>query len=172
VVLGTALRATRTFCLGLWKLGILQDQALDYVGTELIDFDIPLVDVRLYSRFTQHSANNKSISALNSASTPSTSHSWYKQGHLLLICGSPVLAGNLTGLGARGSGVGMLDCSTESLKPLLVSHLPEALIVGCPEQIPARAQLQLPEKTDLSSFDVIACGPGLTLDATRFCKKC
>jgi len=29
--------ATRTFCLGLWKLGILQDQALDYVGTpELI----------------------------------------------------------------------------------------------------------------------------------------
>jgi len=27
-VLGTAIRATRTFCLGLWKLGILQDQAL------------------------------------------------------------------------------------------------------------------------------------------------
>jgi len=59
----------------------------------------------------------------------------------------------------------------ESLK--LLSHLPEALIVGCPEtNTGAIAQLQLPEKTDLSSFDVIACGPGLTLDATRFCKKC
>jgi NAD(P)H-hydrate epimerase len=46
-VLGTAIRATRTFCLGLWKLGLLQDQALDYVGTaELIDFDIPLADVQ------------------------------------------------------------------------------------------------------------------------------
>jgi NAD(P)H-hydrate epimerase len=46
-VLGIAVRATRTFCLGLWKLGLLQDQALDYVGTaELIDFDIPLADVQ------------------------------------------------------------------------------------------------------------------------------
>lgn len=46
-VLGTAVRATQTFCLGLWKLGLLQDQALDYVGTaELIDFGIPLADVQ------------------------------------------------------------------------------------------------------------------------------
>jgi NAD(P)H-hydrate epimerase len=48
-----------------------------------------------------------------------------------------------------------------------VSHLPEALIVGCPEtKTGAIAQLQLAEKTDLSLFDAIACGPGLTLDAT------
>jgi len=70
-VLGTALR---TFCLGLWKLGILQDQALDYVGTELIDFDIPLVDVRAIGT-PQHSANNKSISSQLCPPTPSTSHS-------------------------------------------------------------------------------------------------
>ncbi|MGE5658164.1 MAG: NAD(P)H-hydrate epimerase, partial [Actinomycetota bacterium] len=31
-VLGTAIRATHTFCLGLWKLAFLQDQALDYIG--------------------------------------------------------------------------------------------------------------------------------------------
>lgn len=54
----------------------------------------------------------------------------------------------------------------ESLKPLLGSHLPEALIIGCPEtESGAIAQLQLPEKTDLSSFHAIACGPGLTADA-------
>jgi NAD(P)H-hydrate epimerase len=55
----------------------------------------------------------------------------------------------------------------ESLKSLLVSHLPEALIVGCPEtETGAIAHLNLPEKTDLSSFNAIACGPGLTRDAT------
>jgi len=35
----------------------------------------------------------------------------------------------------------------------------------------ATLNLQLPEKTDLSSFDVIACGPGLTLDATDFARS-
>ena len=40
-VLGTAVRATHTLCLGLWKQGLLQDDALPYVGhVELIDFDI------------------------------------------------------------------------------------------------------------------------------------
>jgi ADP-dependent NAD(P)H-hydrate dehydratase / NAD(P)H-hydrate epimerase len=74
----------------------------------------------------------------------------------------------LTALGARASGVGMLSIAVpESLKPLLVSHLPEALIIGCPEtETGAIAHLQLPQKTDMSSFNAIACGPGLTLDAT------
>ena len=55
-VLGTAIRATHTFCLGLWKLGLLQDQALEYIGkAELIDFDIPLADVQaVCKRFTQY----------------------------------------------------------------------------------------------------------------------
>ena len=171
-VLGIAVRATRTFCLGLWKLGILQDQALDYVGTaELLDFDIPLADVHAVL------GNSPSIQRITKASARATlplprqpvTHK-YKQGHLLLICGSGRYAGGaiLTGLGARASGVGMLSIAVpESLKPLLVTHLPEALIVGCPEtNTGAIAQLRLPEKTDLNSFDAIACGPGLTLDAT------
>jgi NAD(P)H-hydrate epimerase len=93
----------------------------------------------------------------------------YQAGHLLLICGSRRYAGGaiLTALGGRASGVGMLSVAVpESLKPLLVSHLPEALIIGCPEtQTGAIDYLQLPEKTDFSSFSAIACGPGLTLDA-------
>ncbi|MDZ4874467.1 MAG: hypothetical protein CLLPBCKN_003863 [Chroococcidiopsis cubana SAG 39.79] len=55
----------------------------------------------------------------------------------------------------------------ESLKPLLNAQLPEALVVGCPEtDNGAIAQLDLPEGTDLESFQAIACGPGLTLEAT------
>jgi len=170
-VLGTAIRATRTFCLGLWKLGLLQDQALDYVGTaELIDFDIPLADVHavLGSPRIQRITRASAIATLPLPRPPVTHK--YKQGHLLLICGSRRYAGGaiLTGLGARASGVGMLSIAVpESLKPLLVAQMPEALIVGCPEtQNGAIAQLQLPEKTELSSFDAIACGPGLTLEAT------
>ena len=92
----------------------------------------------------------------------------YKQGHLLLICGSRRYAGGsiLTGLGARSSGVGMLSIAVpESLKPLLVSQLPDALIIECPEtKTGAIAQLP-PLAMAFDNYDVIACGPGLTLEA-------
>jgi NAD(P)H-hydrate epimerase len=56
---------------------------------------------------------------------------------------------------------------------LLVSHLPEALIIGCPEtETGAIANLPLvgcvsdsvTHLIDLNSFTTIACGPGLTKD--------
>ncbi|WP_439566281.1 NAD(P)H-hydrate dehydratase [Gloeocapsopsis crepidinum] len=168
--LGTAVQATHTFCLGLWKLGLLQDQALDYVGAaELIDFDLPLTDIQaiLEAPKIQRITPQSAIATLPLKRSPVTHK--YKQGHLLLICGSRRYTGGaiLTGLGARASGVGMLSIAVpESIKPLLSAQLPEALIIGCPEtESGAIAQLQLPEKTDLSSFDAIACGPGLTVDA-------
>jgi NAD(P)H-hydrate epimerase len=93
----------------------------------------------------------------------------YKQGHLLLICGSRRYAGSsiLTGLGARGSGVGMLSIAIpESLKPLLVSQLPDALIIDCPETETGTIAQLPPLATAFDNYDVIACGPGLTLEAT------
>ena len=171
-VLGTAIRATHTFCLGLWKLGLLQDQALDYIGkAELIDFDIPLADVQAVLRDSPSIKRITKTTALSSLPLPRPQVTYkYKEGHLLLICGSHRYMGGalLSGLGARASGVGMLSVAVpESLKPIMVSHLPEALIIGCPETPSgAIAQLQLPENTDLSSFNAIACGPGLTKDAS------
>ncbi|BAZ66640.1 MAG: NAD(P)H-hydrate dehydratase [Pelatocladus maniniholoensis HA4357-MV3] len=171
-VLGTAIRATHTLCLGLWKLGLLQDQALEYVGkAEFIDFDIPLADVEAVLADAPRITRITEATALSTLPLPrpAVTHK-YKEGHLLLICGSRRYAGGaiLTGLGARASGVGMLSIAVpESLKPIMVSHLPEALIVGCPEtETGAIAQLQLPENTDLNSFHAIACGPGLTKDAS------
>ncbi|OUL29205.1 bifunctional ADP-dependent (S)-NAD(P)H-hydrate dehydratase/NAD(P)H-hydrate epimerase [Nostoc sp. RF31YmG] len=171
-VLGTAIRATHTFCLGLWKLAFLQDQALDYIGTsELIDFDIPLADVQAVLQDAPKITRITTAKAISNLPLPRppVTHK-YKEGHLLLICGSHRYAGGaiLTALGARASGVGMLSIAVpEYLKPILVSHLPEALVIGCPEtETGAIAKLELPEKTDLSSFDAIACGPGLTTDST------
>ena len=167
-VLGIAIKATHTLCLGLWKLGLLQDQALEYLGNlELIDFDIPLAGVELaldklprITRFTPELGL-----ASIPISKPLITHK-YQQGNLLLICGSQRYAGAaiLAGLGARASGVGMLSIAVpESLKPLLIHHLPEALIIGCPEtSTGAISNLStLPENWQ-KYYSAIACGCGLS----------
>lgn len=166
-VLGTAIQAKNTFCLGLWKQAFLQNTGLEYFGnSELIDFDIPLADITailgekpVISRITHQNAiaNLPLPRAVNSHK--------YKNGHLLIIAGSKQYTGAaiLSGLGARASGVGMLSIAVpNSIKPLLSLELPEALIIGCPESEDG-AILNLPETVDLSRYQVIACGPGLTL---------
>ncbi|MEA5500800.1 NAD(P)H-hydrate dehydratase [Limnoraphis robusta Tam1] len=169
-VLGTAINATDTFCLGLWKLAFLQDSALDYLGNvELIDFDIPLADIQAilgknpeFRRITKENA----IADLP-LPRPLTSHK-YKNGNLLIVAGSHRYTGAaiLAGLGARASGVGMLSIAVpNSIKPLLSSQLPEALIVGCPETEDG-AILDFPSHFSLDQFDAIACGPGLTQSAS------
>lgn len=175
--MGIAIRATRTLCLGLWKLGLLQDWALEFVGdAELVDFDLPLADIAAVlgdvppiARVTPQWA----IAALP-LSRPASTHK-YKMGHLLLICGSRRYAGGaiLTGLGARSSGVGMLSIAVpESLKSTLSAQLPDALIVGCKETA-SGAIAELPDSLDLepSVFHTIACGPGLTTDATAIVQQ-
>ncbi len=175
-VLGNAVRATHTLCLGLWKLACFQDQALAYLGqVERIDFGIlphhvwyVLPQPLMVQRITP--ATVRQVLPLP---RPQVTHK-YQQGKLLLICGSSTYAGGsiLTALGARASGVGMLSIAVpESLKPLLVSHVPEALIIDCPENKEG-AIASLPfSTTDLSNFDVVACGPGLTVEAKSVIAK-
>jgi hydroxyethylthiazole kinase-like uncharacterized protein yjeF len=165
-VLGTAIRANHTLCLGLWKRAFFQDQALEYIGqAERIDFGIPtpLIAATLGETPLVQQINTTTAQRFL-PSRPLVTHK-YQQGHLLLICGSLQYAGGtiLTGLGARASGVGMLSIAVpESLKPLLVTHLPEALIIGCPETSTG-AIASIP--VDFQKYQVIACGPGLTLEA-------
>ena len=168
-VLGTAIRAKHTLCLGLWKMAFLQDGALEYIGTsELIDFDIPAADIAAIlgdSPSIQRITKRSAIEHLPLPRSP-ISHK-YTNGHLLIIAGSRRYSGAaiLAALGARASGVGMLSIAVpESIKPMLSSHLPEALVIGCPETH-SGAIRELPVAIDLSSYDAIAVGPGLTLEA-------
>ena len=170
-VLGTAIKATYSFCLGLWKPVYFQDQALDYIGeAERIDFGIPPQDI--WEILPQPAPIKQLTLTLAQQFLPlrrSLLTHKYKQGHLLLICGSRRYAGGgiLTGLGARSSGVGMLSIAVpESLKPLLVSQLPDALIIECPETETGTIAELPPLATAFDNYDVIACGPGLTLEAT------
>jgi len=171
-VLGTAVKATNTLCLGLWKLAFFQDAALDYIGdAERIDFGIPPMDV--WSIVAKPPPIQQVTADLARKylplCRPQLTHK-YQQGHLLIICGSRRYAGGtiLTGLGARASGVGMLSIAVpESIKPLLVSHLPEALIIECPETRNGAIAGLAPLAADFSKYDVVACGPGLTTEVTK-----
>jgi NAD(P)H-hydrate epimerase len=170
-VLGIAIQASQTFCLGLWKRAFFQDSALPYLGkSKRLDFGVPLADVQ---------AVLSDPSSVVKQMTSELARSWlplprplithkYKQGHLLIIAGSRQYAGGviLTGLGARASGVGMVSIAAPtSLKPMLVTHLPEALIIDCPEtENGAIAQLP-PSAQQWDRYEAIAVGPGLTLEA-------
>lgn len=174
-VLGTAICATHTLCLGLWKRAFFQDDALESIGTaELVDFNLPLADIQAVmgeSPDLQRMTAEGAIAALPLPRKASTHK--YKQGHLLLVCGSRPYNGAaiLTALAARASGVGMLSVAVpEAIKPLVVSQVPDALVVGCPET-ESGAIAQFPDEVDLSKFDAIACGPGLTTDATDIVKQ-
>ncbi len=164
-VLGTAIKATHTLCLGLWKLGLLQDCAQDYVGkAELIDFDIPLADIEVILTPFNSPRCITTAFAISQLplQRPATTHK-YRQGNLLLIGGSQRYPGSvmLSALGARATGVGMLSIAVpESLKQLVVAQIPEALVIGCPEAEDGTIS-HLPE-ISFEKFDAIAYGPGVT----------
>jgi ADP-dependent NAD(P)H-hydrate dehydratase / NAD(P)H-hydrate epimerase len=168
-VLGAAVRATHTLCLGLWKRGLVQDSCLDWAGQQaLIDFDIPwacveavLSDAILIQRIIPQVMQQQ----LPLVRSPTTHK--YRQGHLLLIGGSQKYPGSviLAGLGARASGVGMLTIAVPaSLKPLVVARLPDAVVIGCDETAQG-AIADLPPDLDLGRFDAIAYGPGVTTES-------
>ena len=168
-VLGTAIAATHTLCLGLWKRAFLQDQALAYLGqVDLIDFDIPLADI--FAVLGSAPALQKITMATATAALPfgrSLVTHKYKEGHVLLICGSQRYMGAaiLTTLAARASGVGLMSVAVPaSLKMAIALRIPDAIIIACPET-DAGAIAHLPNNLALEKYDAIACGPGLTLDA-------
>ncbi len=172
-VLGTAIRATHTFCLGMWKLAFLQEQAIEYLGkTELIDFDLPLADIESIVGAEPEITRMTAARAL--ACLPlqrSTVTHKYQQGHLLLIVGSEQYSGAaiLSGLGAVATGVGMLSIAVpKSLKASILAHLPESLIIACPET-EAGTIKSLPD-LDLTKYNAIACGCGLTERPSKIVK--
>ncbi|MEO1386639.1 MAG: NAD(P)H-hydrate dehydratase [Cyanobacteria bacterium J06634_6] len=165
-MLGTAIRADYTACLGLWKRAFMQDTALAYLGKcELVAFDIPLADIRavLEAHAVARRITKEEAIAHLPLNRSLTAHK-YTAGHLLLIAGSRQYAGAalLSGLGAVASGVGMLTIAVpESIRLALLPQLPGTLLVGCPETEEGSIA-QLPDAVKLDRYDAIALGPGLT----------
>ena len=166
-VLGVAIEATESLCLGLWKQAYGQDAAIAYLGQcSRLDFGIPLPVLR--AEFEHKKTVLRMTSAIAKDYLPlgrSPLTYKYQQGHLLLIGGSQTYGGSvlLAGLGARATGMGMLTIAVpESIKAMVVAQLPEALVIGCAESI-SGAITRLPT-LDFSRYQAIACGCGLTLE--------
>lgn len=167
-VLGVAVVAERSFCLGLWKRVYFQDSALAYFGRpSLLDIGVPktVAEEILGDAPRIQSFSRLHLQTRLPLSRPLTTHK-YQQGHALLVCGSRRYPGSavLAALGARASGVGMLSLAAPaSLHSLLIHHCPEALVLPC-EETPEGAIARLPS-LDLAQFQTLAIGPGLTLGA-------
>ncbi|MGB2925989.1 MAG: NAD(P)H-hydrate dehydratase [Limnothrix sp.] len=166
-VLGAAIEATESLCLGLWKRAYVQDAAIPYLGqTHRLDFGISaqaVEGVGLDHYLTQCLTPAIATDYLPLERSPLTYK--YKQGHLLLIGGSQTYAGSilLAALGARATGMGMLTIAVpESLRTMVVAQIPEALVIGCPESA-SGAITRLPT-LDFSRYEAIACGCGLTCE--------
>jgi NAD(P)H-hydrate epimerase len=173
-VLGAAVVAERSFCLGLWKRVYFQDAALAYLGRpSLLDIGIPptvaaeiLANAPRIQCFTRRHLQ-KGL-PLN---RPPVTHK-YQQGRALLVCGSRRYPGSavLAALGARASGAGMLSIAAPaSLQSLLIQQCPEAIVLPC-EETPEGAVAALPP-LDFSQFQTLALGPGLTLAAAPLVRE-
>jgi len=170
-VLGIAVQATHTLCLGLWKLGLLQDRAQPWVGQcHLIPFDVPMAALQTVLRDQTPPRCVTAPAAIARLPLPRSAIAHkYTAGHALLIVGSRQYAGAalLAAQGAIASGVGMLTIVVpESLRLMIVSQLPDALVIGANET-PSGAIAALPDQWDWDRYDVVACGPGLTADAAK-----
>ncbi|AFY96381.1 bifunctional ADP-dependent NAD(P)H-hydrate dehydratase/NAD(P)H-hydrate epimerase [Chamaesiphon minutus] len=173
-VLGIAIKATVTLCLGIWKLAFIHEQAIAYLGrAELIDFDIPLADIQQILGKQPTITRMTADRAISNLPLPRSSITHkYHEGHLLLVVGSAQYSGAaiLSSLGARATGIGMLSIAVPaSLKPVLLNYLPEALIIGCPET-EAGTIKSLPE-LDFNKYQAIACGCGLTERPSKVVKQ-
>jgi ADP-dependent NAD(P)H-hydrate dehydratase / NAD(P)H-hydrate epimerase len=172
-VLGSAVVASHTFCLGLWKLAFAQDQALAYFGqVELLAFDIPLADIQavLGTPSPIQMMTKEVADRYLPRQRPLVTHK-YQQGHLLLVVGSWQYAGAaiLAGLGARASGVGLLSIAVpNSIKLAVLQQLPDAIVIGCPETEQG-AIACLPD-INWSKYTAMAAGCGLTTEPVEVVK--
>ncbi|KKJ00377.1 bifunctional ADP-dependent NAD(P)H-hydrate dehydratase/NAD(P)H-hydrate epimerase [Prochlorothrix hollandica] len=169
-ILGTAVRASHTLCLGLWKRGLLHETALGVVGRlERVDFGIPAQDIAAV--LGENPPLQRLTPAIALASLPWTippdSHK-YRRGHLLLVAGSRRYRGAvlLAALGSRASGVGMLSIAVpHSLQEQVSSQIPEALVIPCPEtEAGAIADFppELHQDLGRDRFSTVVLGPGLS----------
>jgi NAD(P)H-hydrate epimerase len=168
-VLGDAIRATHTLCLGLWKRGFGVEEARPWLGAATrLEFGIPVADVQAVLG-ESHGLQRVTLSNIRNwlpRITVPTVHK-YQRGSLLLVAGSRQYAGAaiLCALGAKASGVGMLTVAVPaSIHGLLVARLPDAVILACSETDEG-ILAELPSNLNLDRYDVIALGPGLTQQA-------
>ena len=162
---GISVKANFTLSVGLKKIGILQDPALDCVG-EIHNIDIG-IPKKLFRDINKKiiSVSYQDINAIN-LSLPPKNTSKYNRGRTLLIVGSGKYPGAslLAIKGAISSGVGSVKVIIpEELKQTVVRVAPEVVIQDYSEQsIDGDSIIYNSIKNlDLNTFDSVIIGPGI-----------
>jgi len=154
----TAARARITYCLGLFKQGLVQDAALAWVGQlERIDLGLP---TGLVAPLAPLAASQPlALGAADGATAPwpllDPAAGKYGRGRLLVVAGSPSYQGaaQLCLQGASASGCGSLKALVPAAgAPGLWASQPHVVLLDTAALEPPRA---------LERFDAVVFGPGL-----------
>ena len=151
----TAARARSTYCLGLFKQGLVQDAALAWVGQlERIDLGLPTALLAPLA-----ASQPLALGAADGATAPwpplEPAAGKYGRGRLLVVAGSPSYPGaaQLCLQGASASGCGSLKALVpEAGAPGLWASQPHVVLLDAAALEPPRA---------LERFDAVVFGPGL-----------
>jgi len=171
----SAIKSNFTLSTGFKKTGILQDEAIPYVG-EIINIDIGL-GKNFYLKESKKflSISGKDIKNL-SLVLPPKNVSKYKRGRTLLITGSNKYLGaaSLVIKGALASGVGLVKVLVpEIIAKSIWQVAPEVVLEGFLESSSEGNSLlhESFQKIDFNSFDSIVIGPGIGIDLLDW-EKC
>lgn len=154
----TAARARITYCLGLFKQGLVQDAALAWVGQlERIDLGLPTALLAPLA-----ASQPLALGAADGATAPWPSldpaAGKYGRGRLLVVAGSPSYLGaaQLCLQGASASGCGSLKALVPAAgAPGLWASQPHVVLLDTAALEPPKA---------LERFDAVVFGPGLGAD--------
>jgi len=165
---GTAARARTTYSLGLLKSGLIQDQALTWVGQlERIDLGLPPA---LLATLPPRQPLVLGGEDLGQAPwpQPDPAAAKYGRGRLLLVAGSRRYPGAalLALAGADASGCGFLQAALpEPLAAGLWCQAPQVVVRrGLPSDAAGHLELTALAREDGSRLDAIVLGPGLGHD--------
>ena len=164
-----AVKSNYTLSIGLKKIGILQDDAIPYVG-KIIHIGIGLGQNQLSIREKiLLSISNKDIQTL-SLFLPPKNASKYSRGRTLLIAGSKKYLGaaSLVIKGALASGVGFIKVLVpEVIGNSIWQIAPEVVVENYLESSAEDNSIlhKALDKIDFTLFDSIVIGPGIGIDS-------
>ncbi len=170
----TSCKASSTLSLGLFKSGLIQDSAIDYVGNlERLDIGIP---DKILAGFPDTQSLRISFSDLSTFvwPKPSKSKSKYQRGRVLVIAGSEKYKGaaSLALNGALASGAGSVSAFLpNSISSYLWTTHPEVLLLGDLNTFQNGSSdfSKVLNEVDLNRFDSILLGPGLGIAEDKNC---
>ncbi len=166
VISKTACKASTSLTIGLFKTGLIQDSAIDFVGDiERVDIGIP---EKILAEIPRAQSRRISFSDLSSFSwpKPSKNKSKYQRGRVLVVAGSERYRGAayLSLNGALASGTGSVSALVpKSVSTSLWSIHPEVLLIGDLDSSPSGTSdfSKILNEVDLGRYDSILLGPGL-----------